>query len=83
VDNAKLTEEKDMPAGTNSNIGVATTCSIVVTKNADLSYNVTSSDGTGAGKGWAYMIGSQDWVDDFSGSKTAVLGEIMRQIKAI
>ena len=73
-----------MTAGTNSNVGVATTISMIVTKNSDFSYNITSGDTTNA-PGWIYLTNSQDWYDALSqgAGKSAIYNEILRQILQI
>jgi hypothetical protein len=71
-----------MPAGTNSNVGVPTTVSIVVTKNSDLTYNITSGD-TNNAAGWVVIAGAYDYVSSFSSLKNKVMNEVRRQILQI
>jgi hypothetical protein len=64
-------------------IGTPTTVSIVVTKNADGSMNMTSGDA--AANAWAIFRPSYaaDAVDDYSSVKNPVWQEFLRQIKNI
>jgi hypothetical protein len=71
-----------MPAETNSNVGVQTTVSILVTKNADLTYNVVSGDATNAAD-WVVIAGAYDYIDNFSSLKNKVMNEVRRQILQI
>jgi hypothetical protein len=71
-----------MTAGTNSNVGVPTSVGFTVTKNSDLTYNITSKD-TSAAPGWVALVASADYVDAFSAQKNKLWGELLRQITQI
>jgi len=54
---------------------VQTTVSILITKNADLTYTIVSGDSANAA-GWVKLAGAWDYIDSFSSLKNLLMNEI-------